>query len=241
MTPRLPGRVAALVALVLAVAATGCDDDERDITWQEGQRAPGGPSSPGSLDDAQVAALVGLINATEAGTAKAMEPKLAAAAVRAYAARLLSDHTRLMATMPELPGPRFTPPQVERLNAVFHSQAAILSTLPAGRAFDATFLAIQIGDHAMAIDSMIRWRQTVRDGELRRAIDGAMPVMQAHLEAAKALYAAVNGPGATGDTVRPVTPPGPGTVPAQAPPGGHPGPDTLQGGNVPRDSARGGE
>lgn len=234
-------RVDGALLLLLAFVVGACSAEGADSGGQDGSQAPGGPSAPGrTLEDPQIAALVQLINGTEAAAAKAVQPKLAMPAVRAYAGMLLSDHTRLMEAMPHFDGPRNAPPQTETLNAVFHSQAAMLGTLPAGYAFDATFVATQVVDHVMAIDSLWRWREVAQDPELRNALGNAIPVMQSHLDQARALYSRLDqrvdlGLPGPADTVPPVTAPGPPLVPADTvPPGRVPGPDT-----VPPDTAGG--
>ena len=246
LVPTFPRRAAALLLAVVVAACSGGADGDRDAAGEA--RAPGGPSAPGGgLENAQVAALVQLINGTEAAAAKAVQPKLAAPAVQAYAGMLLADHTRLMEAMPAFDGPVVAPIQATTLNAVFHSQAAMLGTLPAGYPFDATFVSIQIADHVMAIDSLWRWRKVVQDPELRQALGNAIPVMQGHLEQARALYSRLDqrvdlGRPGPPDTVPPATPPGPALVPADTAAetegsghhhggsGGHPAPDTIGGG-----------
>lgn len=185
----MTGRRAAGLLLALVVCACGGDDDRASDET-------GGPVATGSMSDAQVAALVALINGTEISAGKAVEPKLATPAARAFAAALVADHTRLAEAMPEFRGPRVSPPQSHALAAVLHSHSAMLSTLPAGYAFDATFAATQVVDHVMAIDSLVRWREVARDAELRRALGAALPVMESHLAQARALYAGLNRSGA---------------------------------------------
>jgi predicted outer membrane protein len=179
--------------LLTAFVFCACSGGSDAADGNEERHAPGGPATTGSMTDAGIAALVALINGTEAGSAKAVQPKLVMPAVRAYAGTLMADHTRLLSSMPKFDGPRVAPPQAQTLNAIFHSQAAMLSTLPAGYAFDATFVAVQVVDHVMAIDSLWRWRDATDDPELRRALGNAIPVMESHLEQARALYARLGG------------------------------------------------
>ena len=186
----ITGRAGLLLLALVVCACAGDDDRASDET--------GGPVVTGSLSDAQVGALVALINGTEIASGKAVEPKLATPAARTLAAALVADHTRLAEAMPDVRGPRVSPPQAHSLAAVLHSHAAMLSTLPAGYAFDATVAATQVVGHVMAIDSLVRWREVARDGELRRALGAALPVMESHLAQARALYAGLNRGG--GDT-----------------------------------------
>lgn len=178
------GRAAGMLLALVVCACGGDDDRASDET--------GGPVATRSMSDAQIAALVFLINGTEISAGKAVEPKLATPAARALATTLVADHTRLAEAMPDFRGPRVSPSQAHALAAVLHSHSAMLSTLPAGYAFDATFAATQVVDHVMAIDSLVRWREVARDAELRRALGAALPVMESHLAQARALYAGLN-------------------------------------------------
>lgn len=213
--------------LALVTAGCGGDDDRRGPRANE----PAGREAVSDrLTDDQIASLITLINGTEAASAKAVEAKLVLPAARAYARMLIEDHTRLMEAMPAFPDPAIPPPQAHGLNAVFRSQAAMMSTLPAGTPFDATVAAIQIADHAMAIDSLRHWHGMTADPRLRSAIVSALPVMEAHLQRAKELYASLDRGAAPGVPVRPDTlaeprgrPPRPDTMP----PPEDPGPDTL--------------
>lgn len=170
--------------LLPALVLCACSDGEGRASEE-----PDGPVATRTLTDAQVAALVGLINGTEITAGRTVEPKLATPAGRALAALLIADHTRLQAAMPAFDGPRISPPQAHTLRAVLHSHSAMLTTLPGGYALDATFAATQVVDHAMAIDSLLRWRETARDPELRRALAAAIPIMESHLAGARALFA----------------------------------------------------
>ena len=141
------------------------------------------------LDSDQIAALVTLINGTEVAAAKAVRSKLVLEQSRELATTVINDHLRLMEAMPNFQGPRFPPPQAHGMQAVFKSQAHMLATLPSGTPFDASFAAIQIADHSMAIDSLRRWHDVTNDADLRRAIVAAIPVLRKHLAQAQALYA----------------------------------------------------
>lgn len=236
------------MALALTAAACGGDDGQREADVGAGENPPQSVAAvTDRLEDDQIAALIGLINGVEIAASKAVDAKLVVPAARALAETLIADHTRLMQAMPSYQGPRFPPPQAWTMNAVFRTQANMLSTLPAGTPFDATFAAIQIADHAMAIDSLRRWHAVAEDPALRRAIAQAVPVMQEHLARAKAVYAGLDvgpSPGAPSGSPPPLTrpdtsradtaprPPARRTPPSPAPadtsPRPTPGPDTLR-------------
>ena len=196
----------------------GGDGDDPDAV------AVGAATGRDTLSDRHIAALVTLINGTEIAAARAVQPKLGSAELRAYATTLIQDHTRLRQAMPALEPPRTAPPQANTMRAIFHSQSGMMATLPAGLAFDATFAAIQTADHAMAIDSLRHWHGMARSQELRDAIASALPVMQSHLERAQAIYQRLDrladlGQPGPADTTR-ASMPGPAIVPADTAPEG---------------------
>ena len=184
--------------LVLALVVCACSGGEERASEERD-----GPVGTGALSDAQLTALVALINGTEITAGRTVEPKLVSPSARAFAGILIADHTRLAEGMPEYDGPRVSPPQAHALRAVLHSHSAMLTTLPGGPAFDATFAATQVVDHAMAIDSLIRWREAARDAALRGALATALPVMESHLAQARALFASLNQGGSPGAPGRP--------------------------------------
>ena len=180
--------------LTLAIASAACaneDDEEQRRTAVQGD-APYGVD----MNDRQVAALLRFIDGTEIAAAREMMPKLATAPARAYAQMLIDDHTRLRRLAEqrtELDDSSAAPPQFRTLRAVTRSQTAMFMTLPSGRSFDATFLGVQASNHAMVLDSLRKWRNTVEDEGLRATIDGALPVVEAHRERALAAFNAVQG------------------------------------------------
>ena len=187
-------KTANLLALLVTVATAACggEDGPSARDQDRGAEGPAGGIVTDALTNAQVSQLVGLINGVEVAASKAVDAKLVVPAAREYARMLIADHTRLMAALPRFEGPQFPPPQAHGMNAVFRSQAAMLSTLPSGYPFDATFVGIQVADHAMAIDSLRRWHGVAEDAALRQAIAAAIPVMESHLQQAQALYSGLD-------------------------------------------------
>lgn len=234
-------RTTALMLLALAPAACGEGDGDRQ---EQPGREAARPGATTPLEDDQIAALVGLVNGTEVAVAKAVQSKLTLPASRAYAEMLIADHTRLRQAMPSYTGPAIPPPQAAGLRTVFKSQSEMMATLPSGTPFDASFAAIQILDHAMAIDSLRRWHGVARDAELRNAIAAAVPVMESHLRQAQALYSGLDaGASPVTSALRGDPLPGPGAEMAPpmdtVPPRLTPVPDTVPPDTVPPDTTGG--
>lgn len=209
-----------MVVMALAMAGlAACQDGDETRETARSRGEGGGPVVTDTITDAQIASLVALINGSEIAAARAVRAKLAAPEVRAYADELITDHGRLAEAMPAFDGPGRPPQQFTTLNAVFRSQAHMLATLPAGYPFDATFVAAQVGNHAMAVDSLWRWHGIAASPELRSTLAAAIPVIESHLKHAKALYGRLDarvdlGVPGPADTIPPTTAPGPRTLPA---------------------------
>jgi putative membrane protein len=210
-------RIMTIIAVAMAglAACEGGADSRETRARGEG----GGQVLTDTISDAQIASLVALINGSEIAAARAVQSKLASAEVRAFAGSLIEDHTRMTEAMPSFEGPDRPPQQFLTLNAVFRSQAHMLATLPAGYPFDATFVAAQVGNHAMAVDSLWRWHGIASSPGLKSALSAAIPVVESHLQRAKELYARLDrrvdlGRPGPAETVPPSTAPGPATVPA---------------------------
>ena len=174
-------------ALVVLVAACANEDDEE----QRDQAVQGDSLYTSDLSDAEVASLLRYIDGSEIGTARQFMPRLTTADARAYAQLLIDDHTRLRevaAERTEHDDATEPPPQFRLLREVTKSQSAMLMTLPSGPSYDATFLGVQAANHAMVLDSLRAWRNTVEEEGLRATIDAALPVIEQHRERALAAF-----------------------------------------------------
>jgi putative membrane protein len=196
------------IAVVLAFALGACGRDETP----ESERGPAGAAVPaGPLTDAGIVVLVSHVNGSEVGAAKAAFPKLQNAEVRAFAESMIAEHLSLEHGVDSagVPGDtaKFPPPQFATMQAVSHAQSGALNTVPPGPAFDRIYVAFQVLNHADAADSLRRWHNVARHGELRAALAAALPRVEAHLARAQALQAKLGGGLESG----PVAPPAPDT------------------------------
>jgi putative membrane protein len=197
----------ALLSVALAAAAAcrdGAADHARGDTGLVARPDSGGA---GSLSDPQVITLVAAIHNAEVGAAGAAMPKLGRADVRAFAQRMVQEHAAMDSLFKALPAHGqpmpVPPPQVPTMQAAAKAQGDLLDAMAAGPAFDRVYVASQVADHQMALDSLQRWRQVTRDEALRRQLDAALQKVGAHLEAARALQRAVG----SGGTPAEMTPP----------------------------------
>lgn len=240
---RRHGTVGLILAASLAGALGACGDppDEED-----GEEA--GPEAAvqtdaevalasGSLDDGDIEALLALVNGSEVGGARAVQPKLVFPATRAYAQMLIDDHTALRAATPQVEGDGRPPAQFGTMRAITHAQSGMFATLPAGPSFDVFFTMAQAGTHAMVLDSLHHWHRAASDPELRSSLATAIQVVEKHLGAAQALSVELDAAMAAGripDTLPPtrVAAPAPGDTlpPPSVPSAPSAAPDTASGG-----------
>lgn len=203
--------VSGIAAMVLS-AVCACEGTERPETERvQGTVANGERAAP---DDADIQTLVAQTNAAEMSAARSAESKLASAEVKAYAARMLSEHRAMDAAL-DSSGVRTDtlsqpPSQFATMQAASKATAALLQELPPGPAYDRGYMASQVADHQAALDSLKQWQTRVRADGLRSAIAGAIPRVQSHLDQARALRDALGG------GIGPGSVPAPGSAPPPA-------------------------
>ena len=117
--------------------------------------------------------------------------------MRGFAQKMITEHGALDSAIKALPVNEtpmpFPPAQFITMHAASTHLGAVLSAMPAGPALDRAYVASQVADHALALDSLQHWRGAVRDGSLRTALDGAMAKVQEHLNGARSIQAALGG------------------------------------------------
>ena len=160
-----------------------------------------------SLSDPQVSTLVSAINTAEVGAANAALPKLGNRMTQAFATAMAKEHGVMDSTIKALavnsePMP-VPPPQVATMQVASKAAGDLLGAMAPGTDFDRAYIASQVSDHQMALDSLQRWRQVVKDAGLAAAIDGALPKVRAHLAQARSIQSALGGGDTTGQVPSP--------------------------------------
>jgi putative membrane protein len=194
--------------LLAALAASACGR-EKGTDARDAEPPPGGSVR---LSDGDVVMLVTQVSTGEIAAASAARGKLQNPEVRAYAERMLAEHGAMNDQMRSLPVKGDTvsrpPLQFALRQAVSANEGALISTMPAGPAFDRTFIAMQVNGHSAALDSLRKWQRMVQTPAVRERIGGAIPTVEAHLSMARSIQSRL-GPGtATG----PILPPPPDTA-----------------------------
>jgi putative membrane protein len=194
----------ALLPMCLLIAACQRETVRGDTTAIAADSASAHATS---LSDPQVATLVSAINTAEVGAANAALPKLGNKMAQAFAMAMAKEHGAMDSSIKALPvnsDPMpVPPPQVATMQVASKAEGDLLGAMPPGTDFDRAYIASQVSDHQMALDSLTRWRQVVQDAQLASAIDGALPKVRAHLSQARSIQSALGGGDTTGLTPSP--------------------------------------
>lgn len=199
-----------LPVAILCVLAAACRRGDGAVPADTNRIAAGDTAAiaDGPPTERGVLTLLSQLNGAEIGGAQGVLPTLGDPTVRAYAQRMMADHGAMDSALKALPlhdAPSpFPPAQFITMRAGATQVSGVLSAMPAGPALDRAYVASQVAGHAQAMDSLRHWRGAVRDDGLRAAIDGALAKVQEHLDAARAIQAALGGGVDSAGSPRPV-------------------------------------
>lgn len=144
--------------------------------------------------DAHIVSAVDIINTGEIAEGMLARQHATLPQIRDFANRMVQEHTdmqtqdRALAKDPALVAGDTA--EVAR-NMMHQSQVDLvaLQKQPAGAAFDALYLDDQIKDHQAALDLLNAAKTQARNGKVKDLVTAAIPKVQAHLDAAKAIRA----------------------------------------------------
>jgi predicted outer membrane protein len=160
-----------------------------------------------SLSAPQVVTLVSALDVAEIGAANAALPRLGNKLTQAFAQAMIREHGAMDSTIKALPAHGepmpVPPPQVSTMQAAAKSQGDLLGAMTPGPSFERSYIASQVADHQMALDSLTRWRQVVHDPALAAVLEQRMTTVRAHLAQARSIQSALGGGDTTGMTPSP--------------------------------------
>ena len=161
--------------------------------------ASAAPSATAALAPANIAALVGLTNASEIGAGQLAQDKGTNADVKAYAKMMVTEHQAMQKQLDSLaqaktitPEP---PPQAEQLRQQDSQTMATLNSTAKGAAFDKAYIDAQVQAHQKALNDLQSFAGT-SDADLKALIDQAIPKVQAHLDRAQQIQSKLGTGGA---------------------------------------------
>lgn len=157
----------------------------------------GAVTDPGTMlsnlgGDARIVSALDVVNTDEIGAGILARQRASSPEVRAFAERVIMDHTRLQGQDRALAAdPQFVSSDSASITREMRrsDEAAMvrLRALPAGPAFDAAYINGEVTDHQHALALLNAAKTQAKDSRLRDLIAGAIPVIQEHLNLAMAL------------------------------------------------------
>lgn len=129
--------------------------------------------------------VAGMSNLAEIATSHLALRKSGNAAVRAYAQKMITDHTRAQDQLNALAARKGTK-LTDRLGADQRVQGDKLSTL-SGAAFDAEYKKVQVAGHDLTLTLIKMYRSFGQDADALAYAAKTQPIVAGHLEMAQGL------------------------------------------------------
>jgi putative membrane protein len=164
------------LALCLGGLLAGCAAAERAI--------------PSTLSDANVVSVLDTIDVSEIEAAQLAKRKAYNPAVRAYASRLIDEHTDKMQQTLQLANRRGLQPEKPRLAAAVestHQKTMEELRKKSGRDFDRAYLDYQVTMHQQAVKLVEDTANSVTDTQLKQHLVKSRPDLMSHLTGARDL------------------------------------------------------
>ena len=152
-----------------------------------------------NLTEPNIMSMIGMSNAGEIATSKAVQGKVKDANVKAYAADMIKEHTAMQGEADKLATKLNVTPQppaaadamqkmVDSVTAALGGTAATGTTAAgatAGADVDRQYMAFQVQAHQQTLDNLQRFQTQAQNPELKALIEKAIPKVQAHLQRAQ--------------------------------------------------------
>jgi len=143
-----------------------------------------------TLSDANVLAMLDIINLSEIDSADLAKEKSSSEEVRTFASRLLNEHTAMMQETRQLAQQINIDPQMPVLASIVgkrHQETMEELRRMSGADFDQTYLKYQIKMHEQAIDLVQHTADSVHNRRLHHHLKGARQDLLTHVSTASAI------------------------------------------------------
>lgn len=193
-----------LAAAVLALAA--CGDSAADDTRESSSAtppaaqeapAPAAPQPAAAVTDPQIAAIVVAANEVDIRAGELARERGSSAEVKAFAERMVTDHTGVNKAASELVGRLGVTPEPNPTSESLTrdgEQARARLQGQSGAAFDQAYIANEVAYHQAVLDAI---DQTLVPGaqnaELKALLEQTRPAIAAHLDHARQLQGTLGG------------------------------------------------
>ena len=189
------------VALLLVITVAACAKKEAsrgvDTTLKVDTTAPSMAPPPAettaaaaALTDPNIVFILHAANAADSARGKLAESKGTSADVKSFGKLMVGEHHALNAQGDAL-AKKLSVTPVAPANDQSEAQAKMemdsLTALAKGAAWDKAYIAYEIGYHQAVMDIATKALSQAQNAELKALITKAAPVIQAHLDKAKAI------------------------------------------------------
>jgi putative membrane protein len=161
-------------------------------TAASGMRSDTAPSSSaassGGLTDPNIVALLDEANMADSASGAYAVGKATSPDVKAFAKLMMGEHHALRAQGRQLAKRLNVTPQLpsdDPLKPAASSEMAALKAAPKGAQFDRTYIEQEIGIHKAVLDLAGKAHDAAQNGDLKKLIEQAKPVIEKHLNRAE--------------------------------------------------------
>jgi putative membrane protein len=202
--PMLNSRIHALALLAAAmlIAAIGCKKSDRSTSDTAGAMAA--PMSPNAapassttvtpanapLNDANIAAILDQANISDSARGVLAETKGTSTDVKNFGKLMVGEHHMLHKETDNLVKKLNVTPQLpvgDSGDAKAKAEMDSLTAMPKGKAWDKAYIDFEVGYHQAVLETATKALGVAQNQELKNLIKSAAPVLQHHLDRAKAI------------------------------------------------------
>ena len=179
-----------------AVAGSATMGGDTSMTGGSMGSTTGAAPADAALSDANIFSMIGMSNAAEIGTSKAVQGKAADASVKTFAADMVKDHTAMQGEADKLATklnvtPQ-APPQADAMQKMTDSVTTALKSAT-GPELDRQYMTFQVQAHQSTLDNLQRFETQAQNAELKALIQKAIPKVQGHLQRAQEIQGKLGG------------------------------------------------
>ena len=147
-------------------------------------------ADPGHFSDANILAKEMAGDSAEVAIAGLAKTKATSAAVKSYAALLVSDHSKGLASVKALATKSSISPQTPAGDTTAQSTSHTMQRLQGlarGPAFDTAFVNHEIEDHQQDLQDAHAMSGAAQNAQVKALVDKSIPELQKHLDRAKSI------------------------------------------------------
>lgn len=153
------------------------------------------PSTPATLSDANIVALLDEVNMADSTLGAAALPKATNSQVKGFAKLMMGEHHALRVKGQQLAKAQNITPQMpsdDPFKSAVGAEQSALDSAAKGHAFDSTYIANEVGIHQAVIGWAGTAETSAQNQALKDLIKAAGPVLQKHLDRAQAIQKALH-------------------------------------------------